>query len=184
METRLEFTKETRRRWDKFWGGLADVGRLSRREAQIVAGVARAGIRSNFEHERAPDGTPWEPLAPMTVAERRKGIDERGVPFRVGGHHPILKRTGDLQRSFTDPDHPRNVTEITQVRGLTFLVLSAEDDPKTPNRIRRLHAGGRTEDGRVVPARPFIGLSKRYEDQLYEQAGRVIRQRVERLRGV
>jgi phage gpG-like protein len=184
MELRLEFTRESRRRWDEFWGGLADIGRLSHREAQIVVGAARAGIRSNFEHERAPDGTPWDPLAPRTVAERREGIDERGIPFRVGGHHPILKRTGDLQRSFTDPDHPRNVMEITQVRGLTFLVLSAEDDPKTPNRIKRLHAGGRTEDGAVVPARPFIGLSERYEDQLYEQADRVIRQRVERLRGV
>ena len=119
---------------------------------------ARQGIAQNFAREQAPDGTPWHPLAAMTQAERRRGIDHRGVPFRTGAQHPILRRTNDLRDSFVDPRHPRNVTGVGRWNGDTIIVLGARDDPQTPNRIANLHAGGVTEDGHVIPARPFVGL--------------------------
>lgn len=189
MRVYCEWVDEDVARWDALWTGLGNLGELSNREAEIVADTARRGIAANFEQERAPSGTPWVPLAPMTQRQRREGIDHRGIPFRVGAAHPILKRTGDLKASFVDPRHPRNVTEIERGGGITFLLLSAEDDPDTPDRIATLHAGGTAYGMAIgarmvayeVPARPFIGLSDRDLDRVEEQAERVIWQRVERL---
>lgn len=176
----LQITPE----WRALWDGLARIGELGKREAEIVADAARRGIAQNFEREQAPDGTPWHPLAPMTQRERAKGIDHRGVPFRVAPQHPILRRTGDLLRSFTDPRHPRNVTQVGRWNGDTVIVLGAEDDPQTPDRIRKLHAGGAVSSAqpwRVIPPRPFVGLSDVAINQVENQARAVLRQRVERL---
>ncbi|MBN1261090.1 MAG: phage virion morphogenesis protein [Anaerolineae bacterium] len=168
-------------RWRAWWRELENIGLLSNREAEIVADTARRGIAANFEREAAPSGLPWVPLRPMTQAERARGIDERGIPFRVGRQHPILKRTGDLKESFTNPRHPRNVTVFVRAIGTTLLVLSAKDDPRTPDRIRRLHAGGMTDAFRYVPPRPFIGLSEQATAQVESQARQVVYQRAARL---
>jgi hypothetical protein len=117
----------------------------------------------------------------MTQAERRRGIDHRGIPFRTGAQHPILRRTGDLLASLTDPRHPRNVTASGSWNGETLIVLSAEDDPQTPGRIARLHAGGITDTGRYVPPRPFMGLSDTALDQVDTQVRAVLRGRLERV---
>lgn len=167
--------------WERTWTGLAQVGDLSRREVEIIADTARRGIAANFERESAPDGTPWHPLAPQTRRQRAEGIDERGVPFRVGQAHPILVRTRDLKRSLVDPRHPRNVTEVLQGGGITHIALGADDDPLTPHRISILHGGGRTRTGGLVPPRPFMGLSGEATGQVEEQTARVVCQRVERL---
>ena len=166
------------------WNALAHIGELSKREAEIVADTARRGIAVNFERQSAPDGTPWHPLAPMTQAERKRGIDHRGIPFRVAPQHPILRRTGDLRDSFTDPRHPRNVTQVGWWNGDTVIVLGAEDDPQTPDRIRKLHAGGLTETGRVIPPRPFVGLGDTALNQVGNQARAVLRQRIERAEAI
>src|SRR5512145_3513614 len=92
---------QTGERWAALWDGLAHLGELGNREAEIVAGAARQGIHQNFEREQSPEGAPWHPLAPQTQRERRAGIDHRGIPFRVAGQHPILQRTRDLLLSFT-----------------------------------------------------------------------------------
>lgn len=178
-----------RDRWNQMWSGLTGLAELSAREAQIVADVARRNMASHFERERSPEGHPWEPLAPMTRDERKAGIDYRGVPFRTGEAHPIMVRTKDLKLSFTDASHPRNITDLSMSGGMTFISLGAEDDPDTPNRIATLHAGG-TAYGMAtgarmtaneVPARPWIGLSDSGMTQLYEQATRVLQQKLERL---
>jgi len=168
-------------RWVALWRGLAQLAELGKRETEIVADVARRGIAANFEREQSPSGRPWHPLAKMTQEERKKGIDHRGIPFRVGAQHPILRRTGDLLLSFTDPHHPRNVTQSGTWNGETVIVLGARDDPQTPGRIARLHAGGITETGRYVPPRPFVGLSTRALDQVDTQVRAVLRERLERL---
>jgi len=167
-------------RWATLWRTLAQVGELSKGEARIVANAAQRGIAQNFERQSSPEGQPWHPLAKMTQAERQRGIDARGIPFRVGAKSPILRRTGDLLRSVTDPDHPRNITESGTWNGETVIVLGAEDDPKTPGRIARLHAGGITETGRYVPARPFMGLSAQALEQVDGQVRAVLRERLER----
>ena len=181
MQVKLFWAPGEEARWRDFWHGIADLGELGHRESQIVAGVARQGIAYNFEHEKAPNGTPWAPLRPYTVRERRSGIDARGVPFHTGGHHPILQRTGDLKRSFTDPAHPRNITRTESKGGVTVIYLSARDDPRTPHRISTLNSGGLTMTNALVPARPFVGLGKKAAAQLYTQLSQIIYQRVERL---
>ena len=178
-------------KWVDFWWELNRIAEFGAREAEIVADTARRGIAENFEYERAPDGTPWEPLAPMTREVRAEGIDHRGVPFRVGEAHPILVRTRDLKLSFTDPSHPRNVTEYKRWPFRTHIALSAEDDPRTPDRIATLHSGGVARSlglggivERVVPARPFVGLSRRAWSRVDEQIRRILSQRVKRLENV
>ena len=167
--------------YEAFWRHLATIGELGPREAELVADTGRQGIHENFKREQSPDGVPWAELAPMTQRERRKGVDHRGRPFRAGAAHPILRRTDDLLESFTNPRHPRNVTAVTTASGETRIVLSATDDPQTPNRIANLHAGGLTETGRVIPPRPFIGLSTRAQQHLLAQTVALLAQRVKRL---
>ena len=168
-------------RWGALWRALAQIAELGPRETEIVADAARRGIAQNFEQQQSPEGQPWHPLARMTQEERRRGLDHRGIPFRVGAQRPILMRTKDLLLSLTDPRHPRNVTQAGTWNGETVIVLSARDDPQTPGRIARLHAGGITETGRYVPARPFVGLSQSALDQVDNQVRAVLRQRAERL---
>ncbi len=176
-------------KWDAFWFGLAAVGDLGNREVEIIADTARRGVARNFEQERAPDGTPWQPLAPMTQQIRGEGIDERGIPFRTGTAHPILVRTTDLKQSFINPRHSRNITDVSRSAGVVSVLLSAADDPETPGRIAMLHSGGSFLTARAgaelverdVPARPFIGLSDQALAQVDEQARRILAQRVDRL---
>lgn len=176
--------------WIEMWDSLGGIGGLSHREAQIVADVGRRDMASHFEHERSPDGEPWQPLAPFTQEQRGYGIDSRGVQFRTGRRHPIQVRTGDLKRSFTDPTHPRNVTEIFAPSGQTFISLGAEDDPQTPGRIATLNFGGTVYGSlgpddppreREVPARPWIGLSDSGEAQVDAQTRALLTQRLERI---
>ncbi len=187
MKVKVELEQSPK--WDAFWFGLAALGDLGNREVEIIADTARRGIARNFEQERAPDGAPWKPLAPMTRQIRSEGIDDRGVPFRTGQAHPILVRTQDLKQSFINPRHPRNVTDVSRSAGMTSVLLSAEDDPDTPGRIAMLHSGGSFLTARAgaelvvreVPARPFVGLGDRAMDQVDAQARRILAQRVDRL---
>lgn len=172
---------QTGERWAALWDGLARLGELGNRETEIVAGAARQGIHQNFEREQSPEGVPWHPLAPQTQRERRAGIDHRGIPFRVGGQHPILQRTRDLMLSLIDRGHSRNVTQVEVAGGSTAIVLGAKDDPQTPERIAKLHAGGLTASGRVIPARPFVGLSDAALLQVENQTRAILRQRLERV---
>jgi len=167
--------------WVQLWRALAQVADLAPREIEIIADTGRRGIARNFEQRQSPSGQPWHPLAKQTQEERRRGIDHRGIPFRVGAKEPILRRTGDLLLSLTDPRHPRNITSSGRWNNETLIILSAEDDPKTPGRIARLHAGGITDTLRYVPPRPFMGLSAAALGQLDTQVRAVLRQRVERL---
>jgi phage virion morphogenesis protein len=86
-----------------------------------------------FEREQAPDGTPWRPLAPATLAARGRG----GTP-------QILRDSGRLYASLT-----YRATNDEAAVG-TNVVYGA---------IHQL--GGRAGRGgkAAIPARPFLGLS-------------------------
>lgn len=76
----------------------------------------------------------WAPLADWTVNERRA----QGF----GGEHPILIRTGSYLASF-------QIDESGYGEGA---VAISSDDP----RFQTLNAGGTTETGKTVPARPVV----------------------------
>jgi len=172
----LKFNKESKGKLAQLWAGLRALPDLGTREAALIADAGRRGMALNFEREAGPDGKRWAPLAGQTQEERRAGIDGRGVPFRVGAAHPILVRTRDLKLSFTDPRHPRNVTDVTTRGGQTTIILGATDPADLEGRIAQLHDGTRR-----IPARPWIGLNDQARDWVGSQAARVIMQRVERL---
>lgn len=183
MEFRIwgQLAAKDRARWDRLWLGLARVGDLSSKEVEKIADAARLDIGDHFTREQSPTGQPWHPLAPMTQKERARGVDHRGIPFRVAPEHPILQRTKDLRQSFENPRHPRNVYRIERGDGIIRVELGATDDPETPDRIERLHSGGKTSSGRVIPPRPFVGLSRRGFERIDKSARFVIGERVKRL---
>ncbi len=67
-----------------------------------IQDAIRAGFEINFTKEQGND-KPWDSLAARTRNERRR----LGYPQA----HPILVRSGDYKRSFTDADDPDHVSE-------------------------------------------------------------------------
>jgi phage gpG-like protein len=184
--------------WRRIWKPLHDLPKLSKQDVRKLADAVRRGLKLNFEAERSPDGEPWKELHPFTQWERSQGIDSRGVRFSTGARHPMLRRTGDLVGSLTQENHPRHRVDVrrSSIAGgqHTTIEVYAEDDPKTPGRIKLLHSGGNVKlnfrDSRTgkqheldfdVPARPFIGLSEKALDLVDRTAIYVIDERLKRL---
>ncbi len=164
-----------RKRFNKFWRDLARVGELGPREARLWADAARRGLALNWEKQQDPSGQKWQKLAPFTQRERRK--------LGFAAKSPILKRTGDLQRSFTDASHPRHIAQVGHWNGGTVVTIGAAENPKTPGRIPLLNKGGINSSGRFVPAREFIGFSAVALRWVAGAGDAIILQRVERLGG-
>jgi len=103
-----------------------------------VAAHMMASVGKNFSEEASPSGEPWAPLAPTTVAQRRKNSSR------------ILQDTGQHLRDTISPE----VTPA-RVRIGPHWNLSA------------VHQFGTNRAGRgnstTIPARPFLGF--RPEDQ-------------------
>lgn len=165
-----------------FFAGLGQVPDLGNKEVRKIAGAGRAGVGLNFTRQTSPDGEPWVPLAPMTQNIRKRGIDARGIPFRVAPKRPILVRTKDLRQSFENPNHPRNITHIARSGGRIQVSLGAQDDPATPDRIKTLHSGGKTPTGRIVPPRPFVGWSAPALERLHKSTVYVLDERAKRVK--
>jgi phage gpG-like protein len=96
-----------------------------------------------FDNERAPDGSPWAPLAPSTIARK--------------GHNRILIETDAMRKSLVDQSGD-SIRELARAstQGLSF----GTNDPKSP-----FHTKG---TGRM-PAREHIGVTEDYADQLAER---------------
>ncbi len=172
---RAHLVIKDRPRWDKFWRDLSRVGELGSREARLWANSAERGLALNWERQRSPSGGWWLPLAQRTQKERRR--------LGFAAKAPILKRTGDLQRSFTDAGHPRHIVQVGHWNGGTVVTVGASENPKTPGRIPLLNWGGVTEGGGTVPAREFFGLSATALRWIASTGDAVILQRVVRLGG-
>lgn len=105
--------------------------------------------RLRFRDSKAPDGRPWAPLSPVTLALRRRG---RGS----GSDKPLLN-FGILRDSITFRADRRSVTVGTNVIYAAVQQLGA-----------RKGAFGQTRRGAPIPwgnipARPFLGVS--HEDR-------------------
>ncbi len=159
----LEMTEAPNEAWDQI-EHIMDLGPKERRK---VAEAVRLGIAWNFAHESA-GGEPWRQLAPMTVGIRRK--------LGFAGEHPILQRTRELKRSLVEAGHPYNLYEETEQDG-DITMLFGSEDPRFPI----LHAGGYTETGRNVPARPMTVLGTQAVSRLESTIIYVLRERWRRL---
>ena len=112
-----------------------------------------------FKNQCEPDGTPWTPLSPMTkwkraykrLAAYRSKLKKKKLLHSVKykrfvGEMKILEDTGKLRGSIS--------TRTEQNAAVIGSSLHYA-------RIHQL--GGVNEDGRKVPARPYLGLSKKGE---------------------
>lgn len=127
-----------------------------------VLEVIRAQFGRNFtgEHGR----TKWAGLAPSTVQERiRKGY---------GGRHPILKRTGALERHVMTT--PAKVS--TTARGAT-LRIAPSPSVGGVRKYAILAKGGTTPTGGRIPARPMIVIDKTGATKVSSAISRALRQR-------
>ncbi len=109
-----------------------------------------------FKEQRAPDGTPWAPLSPMTIWKR--------AYKRLGSYRNTLKRKKLLHTSkykkFTTS--MKILQDTGRLRGsISFRAEGAAAVIGSGLRYARVHQlGGKTEDGKYnIPARPFLGLS-------------------------
>lgn len=78
---------------DRVLKGIEDRSRDLRPAWPAVTKAFQLAVSKAFESEGASTGAPWPQLAPATQADRRR----KGFPAA----HPILQRTGALQRALT-----------------------------------------------------------------------------------
>jgi len=126
---------------------------LSNADQTNVADAINKGFGANFDAERAGDGGDWNRLRPFTIAERkRKGF----------GPGPILNRTGEYRRSFTNRNASGHVEKFKPTRQGWTLESGSDDE-----RVGTLEYGGYTGTGRFVPPRPASFLSDASEDRVF-----------------
>lgn len=105
-----------------------------------------------FKGEHDPEGTPWTPLSPKTIARRRN--HQGGVK--------ILQDTGQLKNSLTQAGAPY---KIESARG-----YDVELGTNVP--YARIHQYGgviKTRHAEItIPARPFIGLGPNDAQEISE----------------
>jgi phage virion morphogenesis protein len=109
---------------------LVDAGRDLKPAFEQIGEYLDLAHRQRWDRQEAPDGTPWAPLSPKTLARKHK----KGRPLDT------LVESGDLRdllRYQASDD------------GLEF---------GTDRRYGAPHQFGREEAG--IPARPFLGLSE------------------------
>lgn len=104
-------------------------------------------LHDRFEHQRAPDGSPWQPLSPVTIAAREKA--------RPGAPLTILRMWGDFYSSFNYRAGPDDVRIGT---------------PAVQGAIQ--HFGGPAGRGLkvTIPARPILGLEADDPEEIVEIA--------------
>ena len=106
-----------------------------------IAGHLEDSVHESLERQADPaTGAPWQPLEEDTVAERRrKGFGDR-----------ILERSGAL----FDSIHSEHDAQAA-VAG-TNLIYAAT------------HQFGSGDDGRNIPARPYLGLWDEHRDEVLD----------------
>jgi hypothetical protein len=96
----------------------------------------------------AAEGPGWAPLAPATVAEkRRKGLSER-----------ILEATGRMRESFVSPDAEGHVFAVTVTPDLTTVEMGSDyrSDTQSGRWAGTALAAFHQEGTDRMPARPVI----------------------------
>lgn len=170
---------------DDAWEMIQTILALGAREKHKIGEAARLGIAWNFAHESA-GGTPWAPLAPMTVGIRRK--------LGFAGEHPILQRTRELKTSLVDESHPLNIYIEQEPQEGDLHMEFGTADPRFPLLHKGGYIGGTLVSivpggmpvgiagtGRYVPARPMTVLGEQAIARLQDTIIYVLRERWRRL---
>lgn len=141
---RLLASDRTRREVAEFLRRVDELGSPSAEAIRPIQETIRAAFDMAFTAEGS--AVRWAPLAPFTQRERRR----LGYPPQ----HPILQRSGDYRRSFTEEGHPAHVSEWEAPAGIWQITEGSADD-----RAEEL------EEGRWnMPARPVTDLGEQGEN--------------------
>lgn len=108
---------------------------------EAVGQVIQSGTQQRFIDQAAPDGTPWAPLSPVTIARRRRG------PTATGSIQ-ILRDTGRLMNSISYEATANQVSVFTNV---LYAATHQLGDPR-----------------RRIPARPFFGYNAQDQAAIVE----------------
>lgn len=103
-----------------------------------TAELLRERQREVFETAGRSQGTPWAPLSRHTQEMRNRAV---GYYRRAGSGAGILRASGGLMRSYTDPSHPRHKEEIHS-DGMEW---------GSTHQVAHLHASGTGRRGSAPP---------------------------------
>jgi phage gpG-like protein len=143
MGLRVTGIEETQERLDAIGARLRDLTPV----LAVIAQDTRTLIDDSFAGSRAPDGSPWAPLSPKTLARRRGGSGNplintsrlrngqtafgRGTTLSFGSNVPYAKpqqfgftRSGTLKRKAYNPDREAGSPWTTTVPGRPFLPIA------------------------------------------------------------
>lgn len=141
-------------------------------------------IKENFKAQKAPDGTPWTPLAPSTIKARRRGRKSAVSILRDRGRlmgSINYAATNDSVTIGAVPDYAAihqlgGVIEKPERKGKIY--RKQEKDGSIGRRfVKRSKANLETEvtipaHQVKIPARPYLGVSKADEAAIFEAAER------------
>jgi len=149
---------------------LKEAGKDTHKALGLVGQRMLAMQKRHFRKQEGPDGTPWEPLRPKTIARRRAGRGSRSYAtgsgrIGMGAARAITHFGGAVPVAGT-----RGV-KILQDTGTMYrsLVYSAgRDDVEVgiPKFVPYAATHQFGDKSRNIPARPFIYLNKREAQQL------------------
>lgn len=108
--------------------------------------VIRGGFGENIDNAVGPDGNPWPPHAPSTVARY--------------GPHPLLVLSGAMERSLTQKDASGNVCIVEDREAEFGTDITSQDGFFYPG----IHDAG----GSRIPQREFIYATPDVEDKCEE----------------
>lgn len=132
----------------------------------IAEGIL-ARTHRRFEESRAPDGTPWPPLSPATLAKEVRPRDR----LKRGGISAAAQRRMALRKPLVVTARLKNSISWKVVGNRIYVGTNLE--------YARIHQfGGYAGRGRKVriPARPYLGLTE--EDR--EEAEALLREWIRR----
>lgn len=146
---------------------LADAGRDMTPAMKAIGEHLVNSTKERFEHEKAPDGTPWAPLSEVTRKRKKRN------PDRIGTESGIL---GSLIHREAGPDFVR--IGSSRVYAGTFHHGAAKGAfGSYPTGL-----AGRDFDVPIpwgdIPARPFVGLSGEDRDVIERDMVDWLRQQV------
>lgn len=133
------------------------------RPAALLRAIGTGLLRNTqdrFEEERAPDGSAWAPLRPFYLAVKRGPGILRGAGMR-----------GGLQGSLTMDSDDRSVVVGSARVYAAVHQFGATIRPRTAKTLLFRTARGRVWGAAkevTIPARPYLGLSRRDEDTILD----------------
>ncbi len=138
------------------WRGLHEAlrrlgGGIPRKVKEAIAEGILARTHRRFEESRAPDGTPWPPLSPATLAKEVRPRDR----LKRGGISAAAQRRMALRKPLVKKTNLKN--------SISWKVAGSRIYVGTNLEYARVHQfGGHAGRGRKVriPARPYLGLGE------------------------